>query len=82
MPGALVVPLLILFEYVNLHCHWMLVNLWLGVEAKAWPDWLGRGSKEGWSQYWRCPRVEGTLASLLLLASLELICHPVVDNKL
>ena len=50
----------------------MLVDRWLGVEANALSEWLGTGSEEGWSQYWRRLGVEGTLASLLLLATLEL----------
>ena len=58
----------------------MLVDRWLGVEANALSEWLGTGSEEGWSQYWRRLGVEGTLASLLLLATMEPISCSGVEN--
>ena len=60
MPGALVVPLLVLLECVNFHqlseiglhgCWW--------TEAAALLESPGRESREGWSQHWRMPRSGG-----------------------
>ena len=72
MPSALVVPLLVLIEPVNLHlskCH-------PGPEERpCWSPQEGGLGKTG-AKVGGPPGVEGSLASLLLLAILGLISHP------
>ena len=54
----------------------MSVNLGSGVEAKVLLEWLRIGSGKAGAGIGGCWGVEGTQASPLVMATLELIKHP------
>ena len=51
MPDVPVVPLLVLVEHINLHWPSGVSQHVLGVETKVLLEWLGSGSRKGFSQF-------------------------------
>ena len=73
---VLVVPLLVLIEWVNLHCVEGVSQCEAWGQSKGPAGMAGRGSGEDYRWCWMMPGEEGSLASLLLLAALKPILWP------